>query len=102
MDYVRWLLTVLAHHKDAIVAVAALLAPFAAVFAALRASARQSRASLEAAKRDNSNDCRPRNRSADRDRTRSNSRVGWRRVSTAPNGSRQSDTASACRKTERH
>jgi hypothetical protein len=50
MDYVRWLLTVLEHHKDAIVAVAALLAPFAAVFAAIRASGRQSRASLEAAK----------------------------------------------------
>ena len=50
MVFLRWLLTVLEHRKDAIVAVAALLAPFAAVFAAIRASSRQSRASLEAAR----------------------------------------------------
>jgi len=35
MNHVRWLLTVLEHHKDAIVAVAALLAPFATVFCSL-------------------------------------------------------------------
>src|SRR5947207_15189737 len=51
----RWLLTVLEHHKDALVAVAALLAPFATVFCSLtriRSSIESLPRSREAARTD--------------------------------------------------
>jgi len=47
VNSIRWLLQAIERHKDAALALGALLAPFAAVFVGLRASKRQADAALD-------------------------------------------------------